>query len=492
MIRFLLTCVMIFLSTVVCAKDMTFTLEEKDLRPTFDLFQWIFADGEITTGTVERFRNFVRSHPQLIDGATVFLNSPGGSLLEGIRLGEAINDKHFQTDVAVASSGSLSKKPGVCASACVFSYIGGQYRYLTKGSLIGIHRFRFAQDFGGTQTAAISQLMSGKIVSFLKRQRVDPAFFTSMTETSSSSIEFLTAAQLSNLNVVTNGIYSESWEFELIGQRSYLRADQVTSRGENKLLFFCQADNGQPKLSILAMSELPDREEISRDARFIILFIDGKEIKFPLGESKLTRDGGKYLSWPITPPLGLIPQIIAANSIGAGLSMGGGIFSGFKGISTRLGQIKLTRLVSGCVSPQQAVRGPVFTPSIKSKHSGPSDIEISRRVAQNFDTRYKKAGMAGIKVSVAACYASVLKTRKVKSLEYCYLLDSAASSLDAAFAEKNNWPKYPFFLKKKVLQRTSSTFAIIRDDPASNDHEISRWQPLMILVLNEIDARAKL
>ncbi|MGI8569373.1 MAG: hypothetical protein ACR2KT_10045 [Methylocella sp.] len=34
---------------------MDFKLQEKDLRPNFDLYQWIFADGDIVPGTADRF-----------------------------------------------------------------------------------------------------------------------------------------------------------------------------------------------------------------------------------------------------------------------------------------------------------------------------------------------------------------------------------------------------------------------------------------------------
>ena len=99
--------------------------------------------------------------------------------------------------------------------------------------------------------------------------------------------------------------------------------------------------------------------------------------------------------------------------------------------------------------------------------------------------------MAGLQLSVEACYASVQKSRKVTSLEYCYLLDRTASGMDNAAAKKNNWTRNPYFLEEKVNQRTSSTFAIIRNDPTANDREMSRWQPLLMFVLNELDPAAK-
>ena len=117
---------------------MSFTLQQKDLRPNFDLYQWIFADGEIVPGTSQKFQSFVRANPSLIEGATVILNSPGGSVEEGIRLGDAIRDLHFRTDVGVAGTDPMSRRPGLCLSACIYPYLGGEYRYLSKGSAIGI------------------------------------------------------------------------------------------------------------------------------------------------------------------------------------------------------------------------------------------------------------------------------------------------------------------------------------------------------------------
>src|ERR1700746_345776 len=82
------------------SRDMDFVLQEKDRRPNFDLYQWIFADGEIVPGTTDGFQAFVRAHPQLTsDAATVVLNSPGGSATEGMRLGDAIRDLHYRTAV---------------------------------------------------------------------------------------------------------------------------------------------------------------------------------------------------------------------------------------------------------------------------------------------------------------------------------------------------------------------------------------------------------
>lgn len=53
--RFLLVALLVLSILPTSAKDMDFKLQEKDLRPNFDLYQWIFADGDIVPGTADRF-----------------------------------------------------------------------------------------------------------------------------------------------------------------------------------------------------------------------------------------------------------------------------------------------------------------------------------------------------------------------------------------------------------------------------------------------------
>jgi hypothetical protein len=241
---------------------------------------------------------------------------------------------------------------------------------------------------------------------------------------------------------------------------------------------------------VMAMAELPDREMIIRDARQLVLFVDEQNISFPLGREKPQMQGGRYVSWDIPLSAAMIDRLKNAVSIGAGISPTLGIFSGFKGISTRDGRDKLARFLDGCMTPQQDISTTV--PAIQPQTSGgPSDVEIGRRVAHNFDTQFKKAGMAGIRISVEACYASVTKSRKIVALEYCYLLDSVASGMDKAGSEQFSLPKQPFFLPENVARRTTSAFNGIRSDPTANEREITRWHLLILFVLSELDGIGK-
>jgi hypothetical protein len=119
---------------VTPAYGMTFKVE-------FGALWYVHASGEIINGDTERF-------VQSLDAAKVFedkdpienriivyLDSPGGSVAEGLKLGRVITKLRALTDVARRTKGD-NFAPGICASACVLAYLGGDYRYLTKDSKI--------------------------------------------------------------------------------------------------------------------------------------------------------------------------------------------------------------------------------------------------------------------------------------------------------------------------------------------------------------------
>ena len=338
-------------ATTASAADMSFTLQERDLRPNFDLDQWIFADGEIVPGTFDKFQSFVKAHPSLIADATVILNSPGGSVTEGIKLGDAIRGLHFRTDVGMAGDGPMSIAPGLCLSACIYPYLGGEYRYLHEGSAIGVHRFSFGDTtVSADEATETSQLVAGHIVEFLNKSRVTPDFFPLMTKTPPDNIQIIPIDELRSMRVVTDDVFSEGWSFEIAMGQPYLKGDQITRRGENKLLFYCSNDNAGKKLILTALSELPDREKAIDGDKLIILFLDGVGFEMPndliYERPKLT--GQIWIEWSLLVTPDLETKLEHASQIGSGISPGPHIFAGFKGIGLDGAKNKLSDLFDQC------------------------------------------------------------------------------------------------------------------------------------------------
>jgi hypothetical protein len=466
-------------SSQALAQDMRFTLRERDLRPNLDLHQWIFADGEIVPGTTAAFKEFVRNNPQLIPRATVVLNSPGGSPAEGMLLGDAIRELHYRTNVgALGDAGQMKLLPGRCMSACIYPYLGGEYRYLSADSVIGIHRFAFQEDYGGSVTSEVSQILAGRIVDYIKRSRADSGLFTLMTQASPDDIHILSSDELAKFKVVTGDIYSEDWSFEVHGALSYLKADQITWRGESKLIFTC--DQGIP--GILTLSELSDREAIIRESTTPILIINDQSFTVPrtFHDQPPTLANGRYVSWSITLTPEVVGALKAANRIGSGLSPAPGIFAGVAGINVGDAKEKLVRFLNDCGdgAPQFATHN---LPDIT-----PTEAALAKRVARHFDQQYKKTGMEGIRGSVESCYALARKTPREPTIEYCYILDQLASAVDASTMKQLGYPQDKYWQPQTAVARTAAVLALVHSNPGEYSQILQHWTAIEALSEREL------
>ncbi len=105
--------------------------------------RYIRAVGDIETYTAAQFRHFVDAYALQGQGLTVVFDSPGGDVIAGLRLGRAIRDLSFNTQVGFPQRlprGGYTIRPGDCASACTFAFLGGIERY-AEDQVIGVHRF---------------------------------------------------------------------------------------------------------------------------------------------------------------------------------------------------------------------------------------------------------------------------------------------------------------------------------------------------------------
>jgi len=102
---------------------------------------YVQATGEITSDTSREFEAFASKQ---LAADIVRLNSPGGSLVGGIALGELFRSRGICTEVgssAPRDPGVADRSPGVCASACAYAFLGGVERSLDEGAKLGFHRF---------------------------------------------------------------------------------------------------------------------------------------------------------------------------------------------------------------------------------------------------------------------------------------------------------------------------------------------------------------
>jgi len=118
---------------------------QRDTLTNAEVAVWL--DGPLREGDAARLAEAIAPYAgQGDDGyvcpnAVVFLNSPGGALLEGIAMGRLIAAAGLPTIVAADA---------VCLSACAFAWAGGSYlggtiphMVVMAGGAVGLHKPRF-------------------------------------------------------------------------------------------------------------------------------------------------------------------------------------------------------------------------------------------------------------------------------------------------------------------------------------------------------------
>ena len=89
----------------------------------------------MTVGSDERLKQFLLKN-NVPNWSLLFLNSPGGNLLAGMKLGKVIRKWELFTHIGKASKNGehFESDPGECYSACALAFLGGEYRFHKDGS----------------------------------------------------------------------------------------------------------------------------------------------------------------------------------------------------------------------------------------------------------------------------------------------------------------------------------------------------------------------
>lgn len=126
------------------------TLEERKLPMKFNWVAcepncrgWVSAVGIITADTPREFEEFSRGRQ--LGGATVVLDSSGGSVNDAITLGRRFRNLGLLTTVGVSLRGGPSTRPAVapeayCESMCVFLLLAGKKRYVPEAAHVRVHQ----------------------------------------------------------------------------------------------------------------------------------------------------------------------------------------------------------------------------------------------------------------------------------------------------------------------------------------------------------------
>ncbi|UDL90472.1 hypothetical protein LGH82_03660 [Mesorhizobium sp. PAMC28654] len=220
---------------------------------------WIYADGPIELHDTEKFEKFLED-TELWKNQRVVLNSPGGSVLEGIRLGELIRSRGFRTAVAkTAKDGDYSRvEAGICASSCVLAFVGGIQRGASEGSRVGIHQLSVDfENIFSQRNVTVDDLIANfsdtqKVMSLVLKHfmamGIDPGIVPMMAGTSSSDIRWLTAEEAKNTKIAYEPEEFAPWVIEPYGKG--LVAFSKSNDGKKQLTLFCK--NGHMRFLLRA------------------------------------------------------------------------------------------------------------------------------------------------------------------------------------------------------------------------------------------------
>ncbi|MBS0527876.1 MAG: hypothetical protein JSS22_00600 [Proteobacteria bacterium] len=106
---------------------------------------WVSAIGIITADTPKAFDDFASAHH--VDGATVVLDSSGGSVNDAIALGRRWRELGLRTTVGTsvviktaAGNRAAVLPDAYCESMCVFILLSGKARYIPDGAHVRVHQ----------------------------------------------------------------------------------------------------------------------------------------------------------------------------------------------------------------------------------------------------------------------------------------------------------------------------------------------------------------
>ncbi|SFO71114.1 hypothetical protein SAMN05216330_104289 [Bradyrhizobium sp. Ghvi] len=104
---------------------------------------WVSAVGIITADTPKDFDDFARGRQ--LGGATVVLDSSGGSVNDAITLGRRFRTLGLLTTVGITQKSGQGARPAVaseayCESMCVFLLLAGKKRYVPDAAHVRVHQ----------------------------------------------------------------------------------------------------------------------------------------------------------------------------------------------------------------------------------------------------------------------------------------------------------------------------------------------------------------
>ena len=201
---------------------MTFKMQEVCIEGMTPRCQNIgLAEGPIVKNTPAEFKEWSRNLPS---GTWIALTSPGGSVVGGLQLGQAIRMGGFNTTI-----GNSEYSPNNCLSACAYAFLGGVIRYLPPNAKYGLHQYRAPEKEINTDEAQKLNAIMGKYVDSMG---VDRRVLDYAQLTSSDKMTVLSQTEAKRLRVDNHGqsLYPK-WRLEVANDGKLLVLNTANIQG---------------------------------------------------------------------------------------------------------------------------------------------------------------------------------------------------------------------------------------------------------------------
>ena len=274
--------------------------------------QFIYINGEIKRGLTKKVNDlFVEKG--LDDGtARIVLNSPGGNLDEGLRLGYWIREKEFNTEVGTVVDDSIAgavdlQKKGKCYSACALAFLGGVYRYNESVPFLGFHRFYKPMNYENlyskeyteidlSDVMSKSQITTSYIVKYMIDMGVDARIVYEYRDFGENDLKFFTKQEAEQYNIINDKYFSD-WSIEpynnAIVATSKVNKAMLAYRRVSQITTYCKIENGEKTYRLLLTAPFPN--EISQAKK---IAQNGGEINYIKEQS---NNSTQWESVPVSP-----------------------------------------------------------------------------------------------------------------------------------------------------------------------------------------------
>lgn len=171
------------LLTSVDANAMEFTLETSKARPNE---RSIVATGRVEPGDSEKLYRLVAGLPGTTVLISVALSSPGGDLLEGVRLATTIRNTRLTTTAS-----------DVCAAACFLMFAAGTRRIASEDARLGVQNISYRGAYVTASQAEVTARVTSKAIEL----NVPIAIVRKLEATPADDMAWLTQNDLRSMGV---------------------------------------------------------------------------------------------------------------------------------------------------------------------------------------------------------------------------------------------------------------------------------------------------